>query len=93
MACQMADAQLERTIAKIDISTQKEQLTATGEVMRFDGFLRVYSESRDDEDGDDENAGMLPPLGAGQVLDFQSMSATERFSRPLPRYTEASLVK
>ncbi len=93
MACQMADAQLERTIAKIDISTQKEQLTATGEVMRFDGFLRVYSESRDDEDGDDENAGMLPPLAAGQVLDFQSMSATERFSRPLPRYTEASLVK
>ena len=93
MACQMADAQLERTIARIDISTQKEQLTATGEVMRFDGFLRVYSESRDDEDGDDENAGMLPPLAAGQVLDFQSMSATERFSRPLPRYTEASLVK
>ena len=93
MACQMADAQLERTIAKIEISTQKEQLTATGEVMRFDGFLRVYSESHDDEDGDDDTAGMLPPLAAGQKLDFQSMSATERFSRPLPRYTEASLVK
>lgn len=94
MACQMADAVLERTIAKIDISTQPDALTATGEVLRFDGFLKVYSEGHDDdEDGDDDLAGMLPPLTAGQKLDFQRMLATERFTRPLPRYTEASLVK
>ena len=93
MACQMADAQLERTIAKINISTQPDMLTATGEVMRFDGFLKVYSEGRDDEDGEDENEGLLPPLVVGQRLDFQRMQATERFSRPQPRYTEASLVK
>lgn len=93
MASQMADAQLERTIAKIAISTTPEQLTATGEVLRFDGFLKVYSEGRDDEDGEDESSTMLPPLSAGQVLDFQRMLATERYSRPLPRYTEASLVK
>jgi DNA topoisomerase-1 len=93
MACQMADAILERTIAKISVSTLPDPLTATGEVMRFDGFLKVYSEGRDDEDGDDEAGGMLPPLAAGQKLDFQRMLATERFSRPQPRYTEASLVK
>jgi DNA topoisomerase-1 len=93
MACQMADAQLERTIAKITVSTQPEPITATGEVMRFDGFLKVYSEGNDEEDGEDENEGMLPPLAAGQVLDMQRMLATERFSRPAPRYTEASLVK
>jgi len=93
MACQMADAQLERTIAKITVSTQPDALTATGEVMRFDGFLKVYSEGRDDEDGEDETEGMLPPLVAGQKLDLQRMLATERFSKPQPRYTEASLVK
>lgn len=93
MACQMADAQLERTIAKIGVSTQPDPLTATGEVLRFDGFLKVYSEGRDEEDGEDENEGMLPPLVAGQQLDFQRMVATERFTRPQPRYTEASLVK
>jgi DNA topoisomerase-1 len=93
MACQMADAILERTIAKINVSTQPDPLTATGEVMRFDGFLKVYSEGRDEEDAEDEAGGMLPPLVAGQVLDMQKMLATERFSRPQPRYTEASLVK
>jgi DNA topoisomerase I len=94
MASQMADAQLERTIAKIGISTQPDtMLTATGEVMRFDGFLKVYTEGKDDEDGEDENEGMLPPLVAGQQPGLQRMMATERFSRPLPRYTEASLVK
>jgi DNA topoisomerase I len=94
MASQMADAQLERTIAKIGISTQPDvMLTATGEVMRFDGFLKVYSEGRDEEDGEDENEGMLPPLVVGQQPGLQRMQATERFSRPLPRYTEASLVK
>jgi DNA topoisomerase-1 len=94
MASQMADAQLERTIAKICISTQPDtQLTATGEVLRFDGFLKVYSEGKDDEDGEDENEGMLPPLVVGQQPLLQRMQATERYSRPLPRYTEASLVK
>jgi len=93
MACQMADAQLERTIAKIEVSTHPAPLTATGEVLRFDGFLKVYSEGKDEEDGEEENEGMLPPLTVGQDLDLQEMKATERFTRPLPRYTEASLVK
>ena len=93
MASQMADAQLERTIAKINVSSHPDPLTATGEVLRFDGFLKVYSESRDDEDGEEENEGMLPPLTAGQQLELQHMKATERFTRPHPRYTEASLVK
>jgi DNA topoisomerase-1 len=93
MACQMADAQLERTIAKITVSTHPDPLTATGEVLRFDGFLKVYAEGKDEEDGEDENEGMLPPLVAGQKLDFTEMLATERFTRPQPRYTEASLVK
>ncbi len=94
MASQMADAQLERTIAKIGISTVAEtQLTATGEVLRFDGFLKVYSEGKDEEDGEENNEGMLPPLVTGQQPDLQRMVATERYTRPLPRYTEASLVK
>ncbi|HXS35963.1 MAG TPA: type I DNA topoisomerase [Flavipsychrobacter sp.] len=93
MASQMADAQLERTIAKINVSTHPDALTATGEVLRFDGFLKVYTESRDEEDGEEENEGMLPPLTTGQQLEFQEMRAVERFTRPNPRYTEASLVK
>jgi len=93
MASQMADAQIERTIAKIEVSLHPDSLTATGEVLRFDGFLKVYAEGRDEEDGEEENEGMLPPLTIGQKLDLQEMLATERFTRPLPRYTEASLVK
>jgi DNA topoisomerase-1 len=95
MASQMADAQLEKTIAKIDVSTNKAELTASGEVMKFEGFIKVYREDRDDEDMGDEEDGesMLPPLQRGQVLSLRDMKATERFTRPLPRYTEASLVK
>ncbi len=93
MASQMADAELERTIAKINISTRKDELTAKGEVLRFDGFLKVYTEGKDDEDGDEENADMLPPLTIGMQLPLVEMSTTERFTRPQPRYTEASLVK
>lgn len=93
MASQMADAQLERTIAKINVSTHPDPLTATGEVLKFDGFLKVYTEGRDDEDGEEENASMLPPLSVGQQLSLQELRATERFTRPQPRYTEASLVK
>jgi DNA topoisomerase-1 len=96
MASQMADAELEKTTAKIGISTNGEQLTAQGEVLTFDGFLKVYMEGRDEEDPESEEAGsesMLPPLAVGQKLDLKEMKATERFSRPQPRYTEASLVK
>lgn len=95
MASQMADAQLEKTIAKIGVSTNNAELTASGEVMKFEGFIKVYREDRDDEDlSDDENSeGMLPPLQRGQVLNLRDMKATERFTRPQPRYTEASLVK
>jgi DNA topoisomerase I len=95
MASQMADAELEKTVAKINISTQQEKLTASGEVLKFDGFLKLYMEGKDDEDNSEEDgeAGMLPLLAVGQKLDLKTMKATERFSRPLPRYTEASLVK
>lgn len=93
MASQMADAELERTTAKISISTREDELTAKGEVLRFDGFLKVYTEGKDDEDEEDENAGMLPPLSVGMQLPLEEMRTTERFTRPQPRYTEASLVK
>ncbi|SEM57491.1 DNA topoisomerase I [Mucilaginibacter gossypiicola] len=95
IASQMSEAQFEKTTAKIGISTRSEDLAANGEVMKFDGFLKVYLESKDDEDEpqqDGENA-ILPPLTKGQRLALQEMSATERFSRPAARYTEASLVK
>jgi len=94
---QMSDAQFEKTTAKIEISTNKETLTASGEVMKFDGFLKVYLEGKDDdeveEDDAEEGDALLPPLAKGQVLDFLSMTGLERFSRPASRYTEASLVK
>ena len=95
MASQMADAELEKTIAKIEISTNKEELTASGEVLKFDGFLKVYREDRDDEDITEEASqeGVLPPLALHQKLVLKEMKATERFTRPLPRFTEASLVK
>ncbi len=93
IASQMADAQLERTIATIEISTTDKKMFAEGEVIKFDGFLKVYLESSDDEEEDEENSKMLPPLTVGQDLVFDAMKALERFSRPAPRYTEASLVK
>lgn len=97
IASQMADAQIEKTVATIEISTQEETLQATGEVVTFEGFLKVYTESTDDEgDGDndgDEAKGMLPPLSVGQSLDFKEMKAKEGFTRHAARYTEASLVK
>ncbi len=92
IASQMSKAQIERTIATVSISTMNETFTATGEVLKFDGFLKVYLESTDDE-GDDENSKMLPPLKVGENLNLINIDATERFSRPAPRYTEASLVK
>jgi DNA topoisomerase-1 len=95
MASQMADAELEKTIAKINVSTNNAELTAEGEVLKFDGFIKVYREDVDDEDldGEEGKEGMLPPLRVGQQVDFKEMKAIERFTRPLPRYTEASLVK
>lgn len=92
IASQMSDAEFEKTTAKINISTNKETLAATGEVMKFDGFLKVYNEGKDDED-DEDAEGILPPLKVSQLLDFTEMSATQKFTRPAPRYTEASLVK
>ncbi|MEO8108674.1 MAG: type I DNA topoisomerase [Ginsengibacter sp.] len=96
IASQMSDAILEKTTAKIKISTVEDELTATGEVLKFDGFLKVYHESADDEDGEGETMGSesrLPAMNVGQQLGFENMTATERFTRPSARYTEASLVK
>ena len=98
IASQMSDAQFEKTTAKIEISTNKETLTASGEVMKFDGFLKVYLEGKDDDDMEEDvdasdGEALLPPLSKGQVVDFVDMTGLERFSRPASRYTEASLVK
>ncbi len=93
MASQMKDAILEKTIAKIGISTNNEELTASGEVIKFDGFLKVYAESNDDDDDQKEGESRLPNLNVGQKLQFEEMTATQKFTRPSPRYTEASLVK
>ncbi len=92
IASQMTDAAFEKTTAKISISTNKENLFASGEVMKFDGFLKVYLEGKDDEDEEDQE-GILPPLSVKQVLDFKEMTAAEKYTRPNARYTEASLVK
>lgn len=96
IASQMSDAELERTTVSIDISSNPRKLTATGEVVRFDGFLKVYMESADDDDAqgaEDEDGKVLPPLNVGQVLALDNMKATQTFSRYPARYTEASLVK
>ncbi len=92
IASQMADAQIERTTATIAISNSPLTLTASGEVIKFDGFLKVYLESSDDEE-DEDKKGMLPPLREGQELDLSIMQARQTYSRPPARYTEASLVK
>lgn len=94
IASQMSDARLEKTTAKIGISKIKdEELVANGEVLLFDGFLKVYMESSDEESAEEATEGMLPPLKVGQSLELHQMTATERFTRPAARYTEASLVK
>jgi DNA topoisomerase I len=96
IASQMSDAILEKTTAKIKISTVEDELTASGEVLKFDGFLKIYNEGNDDDDGDNAAFGSesrLPPLSVNQQLDFEEMTATEKFTRHAARYTEASLVK
>lgn len=93
IASQMSDAKLEKTTAKIEISTASQELVAHGEVLKFDGFLKVYLESKDEDEEDDTYGNILPPLTVGQILDLIELTATERFSRPPARFTEASLVK
>lgn len=92
ISSQMSDAEFEKTTATIEISTNKTNLVAKGEVMKFDGFLKVYMEGRDEED-DDDNDSILPPMQKGQQLELRALYALEKFSRPSARYTEASLVK
>ena len=92
IASQMSDAQLEKTNVTVDISTTKEKLVAKGEVIKFDGFLKVYLESTDDENNDNQK-NILPPLNKGEKLQLNEMMADERFTKYSPRYTEASLVK
>ena len=92
LASQMSDAQLERTNVKIKASTHGEEFSANGEVVKFDGFLKVYLEGTDDEDSE-EQEGMFPAMKVGEPLQNVFISATERFSRPPYRYSEASLVK
>ncbi len=91
VASQMTDARLEKTTAKISVSTGSEEFVAYGEVMRFDGFLKIYLESSDE--GPEEEKGMLPPLAEGENLALDHLAATQRFTHHPPRYTEASLVK
>ncbi|MGJ1265300.1 type I DNA topoisomerase [Sphingobacterium spiritivorum] len=97
IASQMSEAEFEKTTAKIAVSTRSEMLVASGEVMKFDGFLKVYMESTDEDTDpgtdDDSSNTLLPPLEQGQAVQLRTMNAIQRFSRPPARYTEASLVK
>lgn len=92
IASQMADAELERTTADITISNSEGKFVANGEVIKFDGFLRVYLEGTDEENGENEE-GILPPMKKGEQLDMSVTNATERFTQRPPRYTEAALVR
>ena len=92
IASQMADAEIEKTTVNINISGTNEQFVAQGEVVKFDGFIKVYRESQDDDEQQDEFGHILPPLKKGQELTRREISATERFSQGPQRYTEASLV-
>lgn len=93
LASQMADALIDKTNVEVGIKGRSETFAATGEVVRFDGFLRVYRESHDDEAADSGEGTALPPLEVGQMLECGQMTATERYTQQPPRYTEASLVK
>lgn len=92
VASQMADAELEKTTARIGISTGPSEFVAQGEVLRFEGFLKLYIEGQDDEE-DEENSSILPPLKEGEKLSLKEIQALQRFTHHPPRYTEASLVK
>ena len=93
IASQMTDAEVEKTTVNISISNESETFTATGEVVKFDGFLHVYRESIDEDAEQEDETRLLPPLKKGQVLQNQGIVATERFTQHPPRYTEASLVR
>lgn len=94
IASQMSDAELERTTVTIDLPKDNDlKFVSTGEVLKFDGFLRVYLEDTDDEPADTDEASLLPPLHLNEKLDLQETTATERFTQRPPRYTEASLVR
>lgn len=92
IASQMAEAKIEKTTINIDISKSSEKMRAQGEVITFDGFLKVYMVSNDD-DQDQETLGMLPPLKNGEELNLDCMLAQEKYTKHVPRYSEASLVK
>ena len=95
LACQMADAELEKTTATIAVGGRSEKFTVEGEVVKFDGFLRVYRESRGDEDtetANDSAQGLLPAIAEGDALQLKTMKARQRFTPAPPRYSEASLV-
>src|ERR1035437_9175419 len=93
IASQMAEAELEKTTATINISTTSENFVAQGEVLKFDGFLKVYLESNDDEESENQDSGMLPPMKIGDKLATKNIVATQKFTHHPARYTEASLVK
>jgi DNA topoisomerase-1 len=92
IASQMADAEVERTTIGIDMNNSQVTFSATGEVVRFDGFLKVYAESLDTENGDEEKS-IIPPVKANMPLFYDTITATQKYTSPPPRYTEASLVK
>jgi DNA topoisomerase-1 len=92
IASQMADAIVEKTTISIDMNNSPIAFTATGEVIKFDGFLRVYTESSDQENGDEERY-VIPPVKKGMPLYYNTVTAAQKFTTPPPRYTEASLVK
>ena len=92
LASQMADAEIEKTTVEIQPASRQEHFTATGEVVRFDGFLKVYLESTDDET-DEQTSGILPAMHEGETLSLTEMTATQRFTQQPPRYSEGSLVK
>lgn len=93
IASQMSEAQIEKTVLHIGSNGLNGAFTAEGEVIRFEGFLKVYLESDDDEPGDEGESSALPQVTEGEALDTRSVTATQRYSRPPSRYTEASLVK
>ena len=93
IACQMADAALERTTISVSIDGMKEKFVATGEVVLFDGFLQVYKESTDDENENESENKLLPQVNLHEVLQMKGITATERFTQRPARYTEASLVR
>lgn len=93
VASQMAESEIEKTVVTIDIDGQEEKFIADGEVVTFDGFLKVYHESTDDENQDNEGSNTLPALNAGDHLERKSITSTEKYSQGPVRYTEASLVK